>query len=318
MMLNHPWGEPLFGRDQGYLRAINYDPRKPIEHDTNALLLRRPTGQRRNLDWNIIEIINGGDAAELMQARILWFSLLAQGYVAPGAGNSDSHGITDNQLGWARNWVQTSTRIAAFSASALHEAVRDGRIVTGNGVIVLVEVRSASGARRGLGFTPHAVQPGDVLSITVKAPPWIPVDEVRIVTSLGTRVIASGNELAHPQDPFGAAGVVRYEAQLPLAMLVDRDDFLVVEAGLPYPLAADLDDDGVLDTTDNNGDGKVDARDVDPDEDVGPLAMPADPIDPADPRYLVTRVVPGAWPEGFANPIFVDVDGGGWTAPGLP
>jgi hypothetical protein len=91
----------------------------------------------------------------------------------------------------------------------------------------------------------------------------------------------------------------------------------VVEAGLPYPLAADLNDDGVLDTTDNNGDGIVDMLDVEPDEDTGPLAMPADPTDPANHRFAITRVVPGAWPEGFANPLLIDVDGDGWAPPGV-
>jgi hypothetical protein len=168
--------------------------------------------------------------------------------------------------------------------------------------------------RRGLGFAPYAAQSGDVIDITVKAAPWIPLDEVRIVTSTGTQVIA---QLAAPDNPFGT-DVVRYQAQLPLASLVSRDDFIIVEAGLAYPLAADLDNDGVVDTGDNNGDGRVDQADVEEDEDVGPLVPPADPIDPADRRFLLTRIVRGGWPEGFANPIFIDVDGNGWTAPGLP
>jgi hypothetical protein len=146
---------------------------------------------------------------------------------------------------------------------------------------------------------------------------WIPVDEVRVVTSRGTRVVATSADVSHPDDPLGTAGVVRYTAELPLASLVDRDDFVIVEAGLAYPDAADLDDDGVPDTTDNNGDGIVDDDDIEPDEDAGPFAVPPDPTDPSDPRYWVTRVVAGAWPEGFANPILVDLDGGGWTPPGL-
>jgi hypothetical protein len=150
--------------------------------------------------------------------------------------------------------------------------------------------------------------PGDVPSAPVKAPPWTPVEVVRTATTRGPPVGALG----------ARADLVRFHLQLPLATLVDRDDFIVVEAGLAYPLAADLDDDGVLDTTDNNGDGRVDEDDVEADEDTGPLVAPPDPIDPADRRFLLTRLVPGAWPEGFANPVFIDVDGGGWTAPGLP
>jgi hypothetical protein len=192
-------------------------------------------------------------------------------------------------------------------------AIRDGRMIAGNGVVVLVEIGPPAGPRRGLGFAPYAVHDGDVIDITVKAAPWIPLDEVRIVTSAGTQVIA---QLAPVANPFGTE-VVRYQAQLPLASLVSRDDFIIVEAGLAYPLAADLDDDGVLDSSDNNGDGRVDDADVEPDEDVGPLQAPADPIDPNDRRFLFTRIVPGGWPEGFANPIFIDLDGNGWTPPGL-
>jgi hypothetical protein len=312
MMLNHPWGDPLFGRDTGYLRAIKLDPRVPI--DTASPLLKRPSGQLRNIDWTIIEIINGGDMSEMMQARTLWHSLLAQGYIAPGAGNSDSHGMTDDQLGWARNWVQVPTQVVGFDANAFNAAVRDGRMIAGHGVVVLVEIGPPAGPRRGLGFTPHRAQAGDVLDITVKAAPWIPLHEVRVVTSKGTQVVA---QIPRAANPFGT-DVVRYQGQLALATLVDKDDFIIVEAGLAYPLAADLDDDGVVDTTDNNGDGVVDARDVEEGEDIGPLVAPAEPTDAGDQRYLITRLVRGAWPEGFANPLFIDVDGNGWMPPGLP
>mgnify|MGYP000883637696 FL=1 len=81
-------------------------------------------------------------------------------------------------------------------------------------------------------------------------------------------------------------------------------------------VVADLDDDGVPDTGDNNGDGRVDAADIDEDEDTGPIENPADPIDATDRRFHMTRVVPGSWPTGFTSPILVDVDGNGWQPPG--
>ena len=318
MMLNHPWAGTVSGRHQGYLRAIDFDPRLPVEDraTNNPMLLARP-GRHRNVDWNVIEIINGADQVLMQQAIVLWRSLLAQGFVVPGTGNSDSHGMTDAQLGWSRNWVDVRTTVAAFDADVFNDSIRDGRFVAGNGIVLTVEVGPPAGPRRGLGLTPYAVGPGDVVAITVRAPPWVPVDEVRIVTSAGTRVIASGAQLTHPADPFGTAGVLRYEAMVPVRDLITRDDFLIVEAGLAYPDAADLDDDGVPDTTDNNGDGVIDQRDVEPDEDSGPFSVTPDPRDPSDPRYWVTRVVPGAWPMGFANPLILDLDGGGWLPPGL-
>jgi len=308
MMINHPWGDAQFGRDLGYLRAIKYDPRIPLADGPNAALLRRPDGGLRNLDWNAVEVLNGVGITELMRSRTLWFSLLAQGVITAGTGNSDSHGMIDGQLGWARNWVRAVTSVVDFSPEALNAAARDGKMIAGNGVLVFVEIVRASGARRGLGFTPHTLETGDSLVITVKAAPWVPVDEVRITTSRGTTVVATNP----------APGIDRFELELPLASLVDRDDFIVVEAGLAYPLVADIDGDGVVDTTDNNGDGRVDEDDVEEDEDVGPLVAPPDPTDPNDRRYLLTRLVPGAWPEGFANPLLVDVDGNGWAPPGLP
>lgn len=320
MMLNHPWDEPLFGRDLGYLRAIKFDPRRAIDDPAtnNAVLLDRPGGRHRNSDWSLLEILNGADQVELQKARVVWHALLAQGLIKPGAGNSDSHGMIDAQLGWARNWVDAGTTLASFDADQFNTAVRDGRMVAGNGIVITVEVGPPAGPRRGLGLAPHVAAVGDVVVITVKAPPWIPVDEVRIVTSRGTQVIAAGAQLAHPSDPFGTDGLVRYQASVPLHELVTRDDFLIVEAGLAYPDAADLDDDGVPDTTDNNGDGVIERDDIEPDEDAGPFAVPPDPDDPGDPRYWVTRVVPGAWPMGFTNPLIIDLDGSGWLPPGLP
>ncbi|MDQ3367670.1 MAG: CehA/McbA family metallohydrolase [Myxococcota bacterium] len=316
MMLNHPWDEPVFGRDLGYLRAIEYDPRVPITE--GSTLLKRPAGGHRNLDWNLIEIINGADAAELQKARVLWFALLAQGFVVPGTGNSDSHGLTDAQLGWARNWVDAGGMTAAtFDARRFDRAIQAGKLVAGTGIVVTATVGPPDGPRVAVGLTPYVPGPDDVLEINVRAPPWVPVDEVRVVTSRGERVLAAGPMLLRVGDPFGTAGVQRYQTYVQLADLVDRDDFIVVEAGLPYPLAADLDDDGVPDTSDNNGDGVVDERDVEEDEDTGPIGAPPDPENPLDPRWALTRVVPGAWPRAFVTPILIDRAGDGWDPPGL-
>src|SRR5690606_13636403 len=128
--------------------------------------------------------------------------------------------------------------------------------------------------------------------------------------------LASGRDLVQPADPFGTDGIVRWQASVALGDVASagRDEWLVIEAGMADFLASDLDDDGVPDTTDNNGDGRVDASDVAPGEDAGPLAQPPDPTDDADPRYWMTRVVPDAWPIGFTNPILIDWSGDGWQA----
>lgn len=322
MMMNHPWDEPQVGRDLGYLRAIGFDPRVPIaaNQHPNAALLATPSGGHRNGDWNLIELLNGADTAEYQKARVLWFALLAQGWITAATGNSDSHGMTDAQLGWARNWVQTDTQVSSFDTARFNQALRAGRVTAGNGVMVLVEVGPVAGPRRGLGLEPYRAQPGDVVTIEVRAAPWVPVSEVRVITSAGERVVAQGAALRQPLDPFGTGGemgVVRAQLSIPLRDLVRHDDFLVVEAGVALPALADLDDDGVPDTSDNNGDGVINTADIEPDADSGPIVVPPDPRDRNDPRFWLTRVIPEAIPLGFANPILVDLDGNGWQAPGL-
>ncbi len=319
-MINHPWDETQFGRDLGYLSAVGFDPRAPIPSTPssagNGTLLRAPGGGRRNLDWDVMEVQNGAGGDEFAKTRPLWFALISAGYPVPGAANSDSHGLRDGQLGWGRTWVETGGSVAQATPAGFNAALRGGRAVAGSGVFIEVAIGPPGAPRRGLGLTPVVPAAGEVLSITVRAPPWIPVGEVRVVTSAGERVLV--RDLPAPVDPFGVAGVIRWQGQVALAELAAADDWVVVEAGLGLPPYADLDDDGVPDTGDNDGDGDVDVDDIEDDEDSGPIVNPPDPVDAADPRFHMTRVVPGSWPIGFTSPILIDVGGDGWTPPGAP
>lgn len=314
-MINHPWDEPTFGRDLGYLRAIGFDPRQPIpktaDGSRNGMLQRRSDGGHANLDWDVMEVQNGAGADEWMKTRPLWFALMSAGHPVPGAANSDSHGLRDNQIGWGRTWVQVAS---PPTAASFDRALKQGAVCAGSGVFIDVAIGPPGAPRRGLGLAPLVPQPGDVVAITVRAPPWVPVTSVRAVTSAGERMLASG--LAQPADPFGTDGVVRWQGEIALAELVGAgDDWLVFEAGLPPPAYLDLDGDGVVDTGDNNADGVVDQADVEDDEDAGPIANPPDPTDEADPRYHMTRIVPLSWPIGFTSPLLVDRTGDGWTPP---
>lgn len=330
MMLNHPWDDPVSGRDLGYLRAIKFDPRLPIPAEAdgsrNGLLLEVPGSDHRNVDWDVIEVQNGGGVKEAVKTRPLWFSLLSQGFVAAGAANSDSHGLTDAQLGWSRTLVDTGGDLAGFDEVEFNRAVRDGRTSGGSGITIEVRIVDGGGGLvRGLGLEPVSPGAGEQVEITVRAAPWIPVEEIRVVTSRGEQLVADSGDLTHPADPFGTADVLRFQATVSFDSLIQVsggpvDDWFVIEAGLALPEYADLDDDGVPDTGDNDGDGDVDEDDIeDPDDDSGPLRDPPDPArdDTDDPRYLMTRVVPRAYPFAFTSPILVDWDGDGWDPPGV-
>jgi hypothetical protein len=321
-MLNHPMSDTIFGRHQGYLKAIALDPRAPIpptDDGTNqGMLARSPRGGARNVDFDVVEVYNGASGGELVIHRLAWHALLDNGYVRTGASNSDSHSLSDAEIGMSRSLVHTGGTLADFDAAAFNRALKAGDVVAGSGIVVLVTVGSPVGERRGLGFDPFIPEPGDTVDIEVRAPPWIPVTEVRAVTSRGAVVIASGDDLVQPPDPYGTAGVVRWTGRLRVTDLVSPsvDDWLIIEAGIPLLDIADLDDDGVPDTTDNNGDGIIDDADVEEDEDTGPIAVPA-PADAGDPRWTMSRVMTDPWPIGWTNPILVDWAGNGWGAPGV-
>ncbi len=321
MMMNHPWDDTQFGRDLGYLRAINFDPRRPIPTEDNGtaqgMLVRRPGSNHRNVDFDVIEVINGATPINYMTTRPLWFSLLSQGYVKPGAANSDSHGLTDAQLGYARTLVDAPTTVADFDVAAFNGAIRDGKTLGVNGVLVLVTIGRTERTEPSL--APYVPVGEDWIDIEVRAPPWVPVTEVRLSTSAGTVVIAEGDDLSTPDDPFGTGGVVRIRRAIDLDEVLPggRDDWIVIEAGIPLPASADLDDDGVPDTSDNNGDGEIDDADIEEGEDSGPLVAPPDPTDPDDPRFVCTQVIPGMWPSSFAGPILIDQAGDGWDPPGV-
>ena len=102
------------------------------------------------------------------------------------------------------------------------------------------------------------------------------------------------------------------------------DAWLIVEAGAPLLLAGDLgggiDDqpDGIPDTTDNNGDGRVDLADVTPGDTTGPLDTPKPTTDRNDVHFPFSQVIPGGVPAAFTNPFVFDRDGNGrFDAPGV-
>jgi hypothetical protein len=162
-----------------------------------------------------------------------------------------------------------------------------------------------------------------VLKLKVTSAPWASVSEVRVIVNGETKTFPAQQQ---GLDPFGTAVQVAYDGEIPLSMLlkdVTGDAWIVVEASRPLPLTGDLGggldkaQDGMPDTTDNNGDGRVDKADVAEGADIGPLSNGPFPLE-TDPGFHFANLTDNGFPFAFTNPFLLDRDGDGkFVGPGV-
>lgn len=303
--LNHPYILDKLGRDQGYPRAIGYDPTKPIAAGASFAadaLLRKPNGpgHHGNLDWDVQEVMTGASRADWLRYRALWFSLLSQGYLRAGAANSDTHTLSVERIGYPRNLVWGNHQKAALDVDAFDADVRAGHMEGTNGPVIDVTIDDGLGKTQRPGLAPIALSSTAAMTISVTAAPWIPVTEARVFVNgnLVRTFDLSGLFAGAIGDRFGTQPG-RGSITLLLAPLLPTkgDAWLVVEAGLHQETPPDTDGDGLPDL-------------------VGDPPGRPDRVD--DPRFDLQAIAPGVWPTAFSNPFLLNLDGGEWTPPGLP
>jgi hypothetical protein len=302
--MNHPFSETKLGRDQGFLRMIEMNPRTPLEAPGNfagEVLLRTPGAHFRNIDFDVQEVMTGASRRDWLRYRALWFSLLSQGFLRAGTANSDSHTLSIERVGYPRNLVFGGHERASFDRPRFDADVRAGHLVGTNGPVLDVTLDDAGGvAQHSDLVTPLVPGPKSTLTVTVKAAPWIPVTEVRVFVNgaLAKTVDVSRAFPAGRSFALEPSGTVVPIALKDLALPDGRDAWIVVEAGLHQDEPADAD-----------GDGLPDLSDADL-----PTRPPAN-----DARFDLEAVAPGVWPVAFSNPFLLDRDGTpGWQKPGLP
>ena len=303
--LNHPTLTTKLGRDWGFLHMIQYDPRTPVVPGASFaadVLLRRPAGGRRNIDWDVQEVMSGASRRDWLRYRTLWFSLLSQGFLRAGAANSDTHSLTLERVGYPRNLVFGNHDATMLDLDAFDADVRAGHMVGSNGPVLEASIDDAAGQAHQPGLDAFVPGPRSQLTIDVTAAPWIPVTQVRVFVNgrlaKSTDVSGAFDGLDH----FGAVvGRTRVVVRLgDLLGGVAGDAWIVVEAGMDQDLPPD------------NEDGESDGLPDLPDADV-----PARPRTVTDQRFDLEAIAPGVWPTAFTNPFLLNLDGGTWTAPGL-
>lgn len=200
LQINHPRA------GQGYLDAIQYDPAKGVDALAEGVF---------STEFDTIELINSGAVSEALELILPdWYSFLNQGIVKTGVGVSDSH--SDSNCGDARTFVRVGKDAPRdIDDAEIVAALKGGHAVTASGPFLDVTIGDA-----GPGDTVPAAA-DLVLSVTVQAPTWMPVDWVR--------VIVNGEQVA--EEAVTGTAPERFVGAFPLD--VAPGDWIVVLAGAP-------------------------------------------------------------------------------------
>jgi hypothetical protein len=227
VQLNHPRsGKGQEIDDEAFFTHLGsagegFDPARPIQDAPGALLLETAgDGQTRAIDFDAMEVMNGDSYHQYRLVRADWHSLLRQGFRRTGTANSDTHG-PDQIAAYPRNYVTLGPGRAEWDPAAFNAAVREGRLFGTSGP--LIAAFRVSGGRMGdLVAAPEGIV---AVELAVKAAPWVPVDEVRLVVN------GEVDRVYRDLPEAGAGKVLRLAERIDLPL--ERDAFITLEAGAP-------------------------------------------------------------------------------------
>ena len=251
VQLNHPrgahyeWILPLpgflGGPQLGYLYNWDFDPAAPIpptnDGSPNSFLrIESELSTTQNIDFDAIEILNRNYIPYYMESRLDWFSLLDQGFRKVATGNTDSHLIFIDGCGYPRNYVASNLVSMESFGTSEENAVTDS-IIYGDLFATTGPIIDFSIDGMGLGDTVHTDSLGAAelpISITVRAAPWVPVDEVRMIVN-HIKVFSLDISGTIPDDPFSTelADVVRFDQVI--THNFTGDSWVIVETGIVLP-----------------------------------------------------------------------------------
>ncbi len=224
-----------------------------------------------------------------------WFTLINLGHRIPGLANSDSHDRTSVESGCPRNFVASNTdNPADLDDQAIADAVKAGHSFMSSGPFLRFHIDDPTNDDgNGMGDTVVNTTGTVRLYIEVQAASWMKVDRVEVYEN-GTLLYEDTN--------LDTGGVVRYMEYKDVP--VTKDSWFVVEV---------MGDDDLSPIFSSVEIPPIQLNDVV----VGALSTVPAVASLLSPVIPIPRDGP-VFPYALSNPIYVDVDGAGWTPPGIP
>ena len=284
IQVNHPGG--------GYFGSVDARPLAGISL-TDPTVFRLPpveadpvTGNTGLWDdgFTAFEVLNGLGRGGFWSTGRWWFQMLGRGFTPTATAVSDTHKTISSQAGTPRSFVFSDQTIADFDPDALARASNAGKLIGSGGPFFNVRVIQGE-ASAGLGETLTGM-PGQVqVEVAIQTPEWMQITGVDVYANITEGL--DEDESSPSSDPLPATA----SAMVDWAM-AERVEVAPGHARrqqtvtIPLDVAADTWIVVVV-----HGDG-------------GQTMFPV----------IHSR---GARPFGFSNPIYVDVDGGGFNNPPL-
>jgi hypothetical protein len=235
VQLNHPRGLSIHPHDDrdwtpayAMFNYIGFDRKVPVGQDSNEwLTAARPGTGTTPLDFDAIEVLNRFSWGPYLQVRADWFLLMNLGRFHTGTGNSDSHALAIELAGFPVNLVRAPGAIAEdgeLDEQIFIDAVRAGDVIVSTGPVVTLRVS----ADEQTGVPGEMLGPAKTVTaeVEVRAAPWVPVHEVRLVVN-GEVVRQEPLIEPLPADGETSRAVLAWRVEL------DRDSWILAEAGWP-------------------------------------------------------------------------------------
>lgn len=132
-----------------------------------------------SFDFDAIELCNGKAQTDLTILLRDWFGLLNNGYSIAAVAGSDSHTLTQDEVGYARNFVYVGTDDPSeITPEKIVSAFKNKRVVVSLGPFVTLK---ADG--QPVGSLVSKPEGDIVFSIRVQSPNWISVEEVELIAN---------------------------------------------------------------------------------------------------------------------------------------
>ncbi len=198
VQVNHPRAGGLGYFDLSAVNAIN----------------GRSADPQWSSDFDAVEVFNGKRLYQVGAVLHDWYNMLNDGMHLVGMGNTDTHQVFSQEIGYPRNFVQVGVDDpSTVPEFAFRDAVRQGHTFFTNGPFVETWVDG-----QGPGNLVDASSGNVDLRVRVQAPDWVAVDTVNVIVN---------GQLARTIAVPAFTTVVRFDDVISLP--IDRDSWIAVE-----------------------------------------------------------------------------------------